>query len=72
MLGTLYGAPKPGSPPFVSVGSKVQRDTVIGIIEVMKLMNSVSAGVDGEVVEILARDGDLVEFDQVLMRVRPE
>ncbi|CAM3715061.1 acetyl-CoA carboxylase biotin carboxyl carrier protein [Polaromonas hydrogenivorans] len=71
MLGTLYGSPKPGAAPFVSVGSKVERNTVIGIIEVMKLMNSISAGVDGEVVEILARDGDLVEFDQVLMRIRP-
>jgi acetyl-CoA carboxylase biotin carboxyl carrier protein len=71
MLGQFYGAPKPGAAPFVAVGSKVQRDTAIGIIEVMKLMNSISAGVDGEVVEILARDGDLVEFDQVLMRVRP-
>jgi acetyl-CoA carboxylase biotin carboxyl carrier protein len=71
MLGQFYGAPKPGAAPFVTVGSKVQRDTAIGIIEVMKLMNSISAGVDGEVVEILARDGDLVEFDQILMRVRP-
>jgi acetyl-CoA carboxylase biotin carboxyl carrier protein len=71
MLGQFYGAPKPGAAPFVAVGSKVQRDTAIGIIEVMKLMNSISAGVDGEVVEILARDGDLVEFDQILMRVRP-
>jgi acetyl-CoA carboxylase biotin carboxyl carrier protein len=43
----------------------------VGIIEVMKLMNSISAGVEGVVVEVLVRDGDLVEFDQVLMRVRP-
>jgi acetyl-CoA carboxylase biotin carboxyl carrier protein len=71
MLGQFYSAPKPGAAPFVTVGSRVQRDTAIAIIEVMKLMNSISAGVDGEVVEILARDGDLVEFDQVLMRVRP-
>lgn len=71
MLGQFYGAPKPGAAPFVAVGSQVQRDTAVGIIEVMKLMNSIAAGVDGEVVEILARDGELVEFDQVLMRVRP-
>jgi acetyl-CoA carboxylase biotin carboxyl carrier protein len=71
MLGQFYSAPKPGAAPFVTVGSKVQRDTAIAIIEVMKLMNSISAGVEGEVVEILARDGELVEFDQVLMRVRP-
>jgi acetyl-CoA carboxylase biotin carboxyl carrier protein len=71
MLGTFYGAPKPGAAPFVSLGAQVTRDTVVGIIEVMKLMNSVSAGVQGVVVETLVSDGDLVEFDQVLMRVRP-
>jgi acetyl-CoA carboxylase biotin carboxyl carrier protein len=71
MLGQFYGAPKPGAAPFVTVGSKVKRDTAIGIIEVMKLMNSIAAGVDGEIVEILARNGELVEFDEVLMRVRP-
>jgi acetyl-CoA carboxylase biotin carboxyl carrier protein len=71
MLGQFYGAPKPGAAPFVTVGSKVTRDTAIGIIEVMKLMNSIAAGVDGEIVEILARNGELVEFDEVLMRVRP-
>lgn len=71
MLGAFYGAPKPGADPFVSPGSVITKDTVIGIIEVMKLMNSVSAGVEGTVVETLVSDGDLVEFDQVLMRVRP-
>jgi acetyl-CoA carboxylase biotin carboxyl carrier protein len=71
MLGAFYGAPKPGADPFVSPGSAITKDTVIGIIEVMKLMNSVSAGVEGTVVETLVSDGDLVEFDQVLMRVRP-
>ena len=71
MLGTFYGAPKPGAAPFVTVGGHVHADSAVGIIEVMKLMNSISAGVDGVVVEVLARDGDLVEFDQVLMRVRP-
>ena len=72
MLGTYYGAPKPGAAPFVAVGGRVSVDTAVGIIEVMKLMNSISAGVEGGLVEVLARDGDLVEFDQVLMRVRPE
>jgi len=72
MLGTYYGAPKPGSEPFITVGGRVDANTAVGIIEVMKLMNSISAGVAGVVVEVLVRDGDLVEFDQVLMRVRPE
>lgn len=71
MLGTFFHAPKPGAPAFVSVGSQVEPDTVIGIVEVMKLMNSVSAGVRGEVVEIVAPDAQLVEYEQVLVRVRP-
>ncbi len=71
MLGTFYGAPKPGAESFVRIGSRVDPETTVGIIEVMKLMNSMPADVAGEVVEILVRDGDLVEYDQVLMRVRP-
>jgi acetyl-CoA carboxylase biotin carboxyl carrier protein len=71
MLGTFYGAPKPGAEPFVAVDGRVSANTAVGIIEVMKRMNSISAGVEGVVVEVLARDGDLVEFDQVLLRVRP-
>jgi acetyl-CoA carboxylase biotin carboxyl carrier protein len=70
MLGSFYGAPKPGAEPFVAVGGRVGKDTAVGIIEVMKLMNSISAGVEGVVMEVLVRDGDLVEFDQVLMRVQ--
>jgi len=72
LLGVFYRAPKPGEPPFVQPGSKVEPDTVIGIIEVMKLMNSVRAGVKGEVVEILAENGALVEYGEILLRVRPE
>ncbi len=71
MLGTFYGAPQPGAPPFVSVGATVGRDTVIGIVEVMKLMNSICAGASGTVVEIVAKDGDLVEFGDVLVRIAP-
>ena len=70
LLGVFYRAPKPGEAPFVEVGAQVEEDTVIAIIEVMKLMNSVRAGVKGEVVEILAENGALVEYDQPLMRVR--
>jgi acetyl-CoA carboxylase biotin carboxyl carrier protein len=70
MLGTFYRAPKPGEPPFVDVGSTVEADTIIGIIEVMKLMNTVRAGVRGTVAEIPGRDGALVEYGETLLRVR--
>ncbi len=72
MLGTFYRAPKPGSAPFVEVGSVVDEDSVIGIIEVMKLMNTVRAGVKGVITEILPADETLVEFGEVLMRVRKD
>lgn len=72
LLGIYYRAPKPGEPAFVEVGGKVDVETVIGIVEVMKLMNSVPAGVRGEVVEILGKNGELVEHGEVLMLVRPE
>lgn len=72
LLGVFYRAPKPGEPPFVEIGAKVSADTVVGIIEVMKLMNSVRAGVAGEVVEILGENGTLVEYGEILLRVRPE
>ena len=69
MLGTFYRAPKPGAAPYVELGSAVEFDTIIGIIEVMKLMNVVRAGVRGTVVDILGKDGALVEFGEILLRV---
>ncbi len=72
LLGIFYRAPKPGEAPFVEVGGRIDTETVIGIIEVMKLMNSVPAGVSGEVVEILGQNGELVEHGEVLMLVRPD
>lgn len=72
LLGIFYRAPKPGEPPFVQSGERVSADTIIGIIEVMKLMNSVRAGIAGEVVEISAPNGELVEFGQPLLWVRPD
>jgi acetyl-CoA carboxylase biotin carboxyl carrier protein len=69
LLGTFYRAPKPGAQPFIEVGSRVEEDTIIGIIEVMKLMNTVRAGTRGTVVDILAQDGALVEYGEVLVRV---
>lgn len=71
MLGTFYGSPKPGEPPFVGLGDEVTPDTVLCIVEVMKLMNSVTAGVAGTVVEIPAADGQLVELGTPLFRINP-
>lgn len=72
MLGTFYRAPKPGSAPFVEIGSAVDEDTVIAIIEVMKLMNTVRAGVKGIITQILPADETLVEFGDVLMRAHTD
>lgn len=71
MLGTFYRSPKPGAPPYVEVGSSVEEDTIIGIIEVMKLMNTVRAGIKGRVTSILKGDGVLVEFGEALIRIEP-
>ncbi len=70
MLGTFYRAEAPGAAPFVEVGAEVEPDTTVCIIEVMKMMNSVSAGVSGTIVEIAARNGELVEYGAPLFRVR--
>jgi acetyl-CoA carboxylase biotin carboxyl carrier protein len=72
MLGTFYRAPKPGSAPFVEIGSVVREDSVIAIIEVMKLMNTVRAGAKGVITQILPADESLVEFGEVLMRMRQD
>lgn len=72
LLGTFYRSSKPGSPPFVEVGSQVEKNTVVAIVETMKLMNSVYAGVRGKIVEICLGDADFADHDAVLMRVKPE
>ena len=71
MLGTFYSAPKPGAPPFVTVGQSVSADDTVGILEVMKLMNYLKAGVAGKIMRIDAVNGDLAEFDQVLFMIDP-
>ena len=71
LLGTFYRAPKPAAPPFVEAGARVEADTIIGIIEVMKLMNTVRAGARGVVHEIRARDGALVEYGETLLLIDP-
>ena len=70
MVGTFYSAAEPGAEPFVKVGSKIDADSVICILEAMKLFTEVEADVSGEIVEILAKDGDLVEFGQPLFSVK--
>ena len=72
LLGTFYRAPRPGAPPFVEVGARVEPDTTVGIIEVMKLMNTVRAGARGVVREVRARDGVLVEYGETLLMLAPE
>jgi acetyl-CoA carboxylase biotin carboxyl carrier protein len=71
MLGTFYRAEAPGRPPFVEVGSRVDPDTIVCIIEVMKMMNSVPAGVSGTITEICSENAELVEYGQPLFRVQP-
>lgn len=70
MVGTFYSAAEPGAEPFVKVGSKIDADSVICILEAMKLFTEVEADVSGEIVEILAKDGDLVEYGQPLFSVK--
>jgi len=69
MLGTFYRASAPGQRPYVEVGSPVEPDTVVCLIEVMKMMNSIKAGVVGTVVEVCATNAELVEYGEPLFRV---
>jgi acetyl-CoA carboxylase biotin carboxyl carrier protein len=71
MLGTFYRAEAPGQPPFVEVGERVEPDTIVCIIEVMKMMNSVPAGVSGTIAEVVADNAELVEYGEPLFRVEP-
>ncbi|MBI3043406.1 MAG: acetyl-CoA carboxylase biotin carboxyl carrier protein [Betaproteobacteria bacterium] len=72
MLGTFYRAPSPGEKPFVEVGAKVVSDDTLCLVEVMKLFNSIKAGVSGTVVKILAENAAMVEHGQPLMYIRPD
>jgi acetyl-CoA carboxylase biotin carboxyl carrier protein len=72
LLGTFYRAPRPGAPPFVEVGSRVEEDSVVGIIETMKLMNSVLAGKRGKVAEVCLGNGQFAAEGAVLLRIDPD
>ena len=69
MVGTFYRAPGKNEPPFVEVGDVVKDDQTVCIIEAMKLMNEIEAEVSGKVTEICVKDGETVEFGQVLMYI---
>ena len=69
MLGTFYRTPKPGAPPFVEVGAMVDKDDPVCIIEVMKLFNTVKAGVQGRIAKICVEQGQLVEYQQILFLI---
>jgi len=72
MVGTFYAASSPEAGNYVEVGSKVTNDTVVCIVEAMKLFNEIEAEVKGEIVEILVENGQLVEYGQPLFLVKPE
>ena len=71
LVGTFYRAPQPGAKAFVEEGDIIDAGQTIGIVEAMKLMNQVNADIGGRVAEIVAGDGEWVEFEQVLMYLEP-
>ena len=70
MVGTFYGSPSPEAGPYVNVGQEVTEDTVVCIIEAMKVMNEIKAEIRGTVVEMVAENGKPVQFGQALFRVK--
>ncbi|WP_342472582.1 acetyl-CoA carboxylase biotin carboxyl carrier protein [Metasolibacillus sp. FSL H7-0170] len=72
MVGTFYQAPNPEAAPYVKVGDKVGEESIVCIVEAMKLFNEIEAEVKGEIVEILVKDGQLVEYGQPLFLVKAE
>lgn len=70
IVGVFYAAPSPDSNPYVSVGQKISKGDTICIVEAMKCMNEIQSEFDGEVTEVLVKDGDLVEYGQPLFRVK--
>ncbi len=70
MVGTFYCAPAPDAPPFVEAGNVVQTSTVVCIIEAMKVMNEIKAGISGTVQEIMVENGQPVEFGQALFKIK--
>ena len=71
MVGTFYGSPAPDAPPYLSVGTAVTPESVVCIIEAMKVMNEIKAEMSGTITEILVESGKPVEFGKPLFRIRP-
>lgn len=71
MIGRFYSQSEPGAAPYVVVGTEVAADSTVGLVEAMKMFNAVHAGVAGTITQVCVRDADLVEYGQVLFRVRP-
>jgi len=72
MVGTFYASPDPDSPPFVQVGSSVTPETVVCLVEAMKVFNEVKAETTGVIERVLVKNGEAVEFGQPLFLVRPQ
>ena len=72
MVGTFYQAPSPDAPAYVKAGDRVGEESIVCIVEAMKLFNEIEAEIKGEIVEILVQDGQLVEYGQPLFLVKPE
>ena len=72
MVGTFYATPEPGAPPFVKLGDRVDAETTVGLVEVMKVFNAVSAGTAGTIDEVCVESGQFVEHGQTLFLVRPD
>jgi len=72
MVGTFYRAPAHDADPFVEVGGSVEPETAVCIIEAMKVMNEIKSETTGEIVEVLAEDGEAIEYGQPLFLVKPE
>ena len=72
MVGTFYRSPAPGEPHFIEVNDNVKVNQTVCLVEAMKLMNEIEAEVSGEVVEILVKDGEIIDCGQALMKIKPE
>jgi acetyl-CoA carboxylase biotin carboxyl carrier protein len=72
IVGTFYRSPSPNAEPFIKIGSNVEEDTVVCIIEAMKLMNEIQAETSGEVVKIYVENGQPVEYGQPLFGIKPQ